>query len=147
MRKHGGMWPSIHCPPLDLSQNREGKPSIHGCTALSQSWHLIPHLSSQAPILTQALSASNSLLNQTPAVPGPTLATLTASGCSGPAAWPSGMAPGVTANGTNVSAAGRSLQPGRKWTQRREQRSQPAGGRPFPLGGWPRGLQGKGDGV
>lgn len=32
--------------------------SIQGCTALSQSWHLIPYLSSQAPILTQALSAS-----------------------------------------------------------------------------------------
>lgn len=148
----GECGPAFAAPPLELSRHREGEPSIQGCTALSQSWHLIPHLSSQAPILTQALSGSNALLkqawpSQTPAVPGPPLATLTASGGSGPAAWPSGMAPGFTANSTNVSAAGRSLKPGRKWTQRREQSSQPAGGCPFPLGAWLRGLQGTGDGV
>lgn len=62
----GECGPALTVPPLYVSQHREGKPSTQGYTALSQSWCLISSLSSQAPILTQALSASNSLLNQTP---------------------------------------------------------------------------------
>ena len=62
----GECGPALTVPPLYVSQHREGKPSTQGYTALSQSWPLIPSLSSQAPILTQALSASNSFLSQTP---------------------------------------------------------------------------------